>query len=285
MRLLTCGSNLEVPDKIMAKFDGVSGGYYWTLWGSPDLQAIAQKYGKSEIWCNFLYGHRNQTPDPSSGTYSIEEWVTKRVANYPYVTHWNLINEFINDRDKFNPYPNYEYADIRKYILAAKAVNPSIKVIISDFRPYQLERWQKIKAIIEQLLTEEIPIDGVGIQVHCKTSNAHTKIPFVPYMLDALPLVIQMFDGVVPVHISEASMWRHYSEPQSKVTKLWKELLTIAESLNVESFTPWWLVEPWDKVTGVYDNKLTDPMPTFQEFRGAGIYGKDWVKQLDLTQV
>lgn len=283
MRLLTCGSRSEVPSEIMQNFDGVFAGYFWDLWSQQpnvNVKKIADKYGKAEIWSTFLYGNNHQSPDPASGTSTIEEWVKKRVSTYSFVTHWNLINEFINDRNNYNPYPGYEYENIKKYLLVAKEANPDIKLIISDFRPYQLDRWQKIKSICEQLLTENIPLDGVGIQVHCKTTNAHSIIPGVPYILDALPTVIKMFNGVLPVHIVEASMWQRYDEPQSKVVKLWNELIMICKSLNVESFTPWWLMEPWND--GVYDEGKTNPMPSFQQFRGAGIYNKNWERMLNL---
>ena len=282
MRLLTCGSRSEVPSEIMQNFDGVFAGYFWDLWSQQpnvNVKKIADKYGKAEIWSTFLYGNNHQSPDPASGTSTIEEWVKKRVSTYSFVTHWNLINEFIDDRNNYNPYPNYQYEDIKKYLIAAKLANPNAKFIISDFRPYQLDRWRKIKSIIENLLSENVPIDGVGIQVHFKTSNAHSNIPGVPFILDALPKVIKMFDGI-PVHVVEASVWRRYDEPQSKLVEPWGELITICTMLNVESFTPWWLVEPWEN--GVFDGGKSKPMPTFEEFRGGGIYDKNWKRLLYL---
>ena len=281
MKLLTCGSLQEVPSEIMLGFNGIWGSYYWSILNpNNDVPSIAEKYNKTEIWSTFLYGNKHQSPDPASGTSTIEEWVKKLIKNYQFVTHWNLINEFINDRDNYNPYPSYQYEDIKRYLLTAKENNPDIKLLISDFRPHQLDRWRKIKSICEQLLTENIPLDGVGIQVHCKTSNAHSGIPGVPFILDALPTVIKMFDGIIPVHVVEASMWRRYDEPQSKVVKLWDELITICAALNIESFTPWWLVEPWDN--GVFDNGKAQPMPSFEQFRGAGIYNTNWERMLYL---
>lgn len=278
MRLLTCGSRSEVPSEIMQNFDGVFAGYFWDLWSQQpnvNVKKIADKYGKAEIWSTFLYGNNHQSPDPASGTSTIEEWVKKRVSTYSFVTHWNLINEFINDRDEYNPYPNYQYEDIKKYLIAAKLANPNAKFIISDFRPYQLDRWRKIKSIIENLLSENVPIDGVGIQVHFKTSNAHSNIPGVPFILDALPKVIDMFSGLTPVHLTEVSGWRHYTESPDKLIPLWDKLLVLARIKNVESICPWWLNET--------DENYPRKMPSFEEFLGSGIYDKDWNQRLRIS--
>lgn len=277
MRLLTSGSRLEIPSEIMSNFDGVFAGFFWDLWSQQpnlNIKKIADKYGKTEIWSTFLYGNNHQSPDPASGTSTIEEWVKKRVSTYSFVTHWNLINEFINDRDEYNPYPHYRYEDIKKYLIAAKEANPAIKLIISDFRPYQLDRWRKIKDICEQLLTEGVPLDGVGIQLHCKTRNAHSWIPGVPFMLDALPTVIQMFDGMLPVHLTEVSLWRHYSESNDVSISLWNEIMVIASQSGVASFCPWWL--------NSFDESYPKKMPSFEEFIGSGIYDDKWRQKLFL---
>ena len=86
--------------------------------------------------------------------------------------------------------------------------------------------------------------------------------------------MIKMFDGVCPVHLTEVSGWRHYSENRNKLNTLWNEVLTIATINNVETFCPWWLNE--------YDEKYPRAMPTFEEFVGAGIYDKDWNQLLTL---
>lgn len=280
MKLLTCGTRHDIPVDIMNNFEGIVIDYFWYKKYDVEVIELARKYNKSLIRRSFLYGNKHSKPDSDSGCSTIEEWVGKRVATFPSVSEWVLVNEFLDNN--FNPYPGYEYENLKSYFLAASQANPNAKLILSDFRPHQIGRWQKIKSIIEQLLSENVPIHGVGIQVHFKTRNAVSFIPGVAYYLDALPTVIKMFDGVCPVHLSEVSLWHHYSEPPSKMIPLWEKLLIISDSLNVESFTPWWLVNPWDN--GIFDGGKSKPMPTFEEFRGGGIYDRDWNQVLKLPK-
>ena len=277
MELFTCGSRSEIPVDVINKFDGVVGGYFWGDWESPTPREVAKKYQKTKIRNGFLYGNKHTNPDLSSGCATIEDWILKKIRLNAYVNQWVLVNEFINERDNFNPYPNYDIENLKRYFAITNKVNPDAELIIGDFRPHQLKRWQKIKAICEQLLSENIPIHGVGIQVHFKTRNAHSRIPGVPYILDALPAVIKLFDGVLPVHLIEVSGWHHYSEKPEVLTPLWDEVLAIASTGNVASFCPWWLNE--DDVG--YPRK----MPTFEEFLGAGIFDKDWNQKLRLPAV
>lgn len=284
MRLLTCGSRLEIPSSVMQQFSGIVGGYFWNLWNTPNLQDYSQKYEKSEVWHNFLYGNRHRIPDVSSGCVTIEEWIKQRVSSKKAqcVTHWVLINEFTDS--KGNPYPGYEYENIKKWLITANQANPEAKLIIGDFRPYQLQKWQKIKELCDRLLSENIPLHGVGIQVHFKTWNAHNPVfggnLISPYYLDALPIVIQYFDGILPVHLIEASGWHHYSESPEQLISLWQEVIDIATQNDVETFCPWWLNQSDEPQNDTDKNHKS--MPSFEEFKGAGIFDKDWVQILPL---
>ena len=285
MKILTCGCRLnsefdgiKFKQEIIKQFDGIIADHFFYKKTDLEIQQLISEYEKTLIRRGFLYGNKHRKPDANSGCITIEEWVSKRIAEFPSVNEWVLVNEFLDNN--FNPYPGYEYENLKSYFLAANQASPNAKLILSDFRPYQLGRWQKIKTIVERMLSENIPIHGVGIQVHFKTRNAVSFIPGIPYYLDALPIVIKMFDGVCPVHLNEVSLWHHYSEPPLKMQAAWEKLLTISLSLNVESFTPWWLVNPWDN--GVFDSGKSKPMPSFEEFKGGGIYDKNWNQILRL---
>ena len=98
MRLLTCGSRLEIPSNVMQQFEGIVGGYHWKVWNTPTLLEHAQIHGKTEIWSNFLYGNKHTVLRPDSCCDTFEEWFFKHVNRFQYVTHWVLVNEFTNDK-------------------------------------------------------------------------------------------------------------------------------------------------------------------------------------------
>lgn len=277
MKILTSGSRLDIPAEIMQNFDGIVAGYLWNLWDSPNPNEIAKKYGKTLIRSHFLYGNQHQKPDPASKTTTIVEWIERRLRNAAYVNEWVLVNEFLNDKDNYNPYLGYDYENLKRYYLTANKVNPNAQLLIGDFRCHQIKRWEKIAFICRELIRENVPLHGVGIQVHFKTSNAYSLIPGVPYVLDALPTVIKLFEGILPVHLIEVSCWHHYSESPEKITPLWDKLLRIAEDHNVASICPWWLNET--------DEGHPRSMPTFEEFKGAGVYDKNWNLRLKLPNI
>jgi hypothetical protein len=238
MLKFTCGSSLPLD---YSKFDGVVAGYHLSLWGQPSVFDIPDKIYRGQ----FLYGHRNQKPDPSSGCETIAEWVTRRVSLYPVISEWVLINEFTDDLGV--PYPNYKIDNLKRYFEAAHLANPEAKLIVGEFKPHLLKKWESVSNICLELKASGFPVE-MGVQTHMKTYNA-------PVVLAQLPELIGMFNSI-QIHFIEASLWY-----QSEVDKLlcpgfWKELEAIANNHKVKSFCNWWLTEE--------DSHVGRRMPTFE---------------------
>jgi len=239
MLKFTCGSSLPLD---YSKFDGVVAGYHLSLWGQPSVFDIPDKIYRGQ----FLYGHRHQKPDPSSGCETIAEWVTRRVSLYPVISEWVLINEFTDDLGV--PYPNYKIDNLKRYFEAAHLANPEAKLIVGEFKPHLLKKWESVSNICLELKASGFPVE-MGVQTHMKTYNA-------PVVLAQLPELIEMFNSI-QIHFIEASLWY-----QSEVDKLlcpgfWKELEAIANNHKVKSFCNWWLTEE--------DSHVGRRMPTFEK--------------------
>jgi hypothetical protein len=240
MLKFTCGSSLPLD---YSKFDGVVAGYHLSLWGQPSVFDIPDKIYRGQ----FLYGHRHQKPDPSSGCETIAEWVTRRVSLYPVISEWVLINEFTDDLGV--PYPNYKIDNLKRYFEAAHLANPEAKLIVGEFKPHLLKKWESVSNICLELKASGFPVE-MGVQTHMKTYNA-------PVILTRLPKIIEMFD--VPVHFIEASLWYKSVADKAICNGLWSELISIAEQHQVQSFCNWWLM--------VEDIEVGRRMPTFESLK------------------
>jgi hypothetical protein len=237
MLKFTCGSSLPLD---YSKFDGVVAGYHLSLWGQPSVFDIPDKIYRGQ----FLYGHRHQKPDPSSGCETIAEWVTRRVAKFPKINEWVLTNEFTDDLGV--GYPGYKLDNLKRYCEAAHIANPKARLILGDFKPHLLRKWEQIAVICHELNREGFPVE-VGIQTHIKTYNA-------PVILDRLPRVIKMFD--CPVHLIEASLWYRNDVDRLLCNYFWGKLEGIADQPKIKSFCNWWLTEE--------DSHVGRRMPTFE---------------------
>jgi hypothetical protein len=241
MQQFTCGSSLPLD---LTPFDGVVIGYHWQSF-NQDGTKNPLNFPDKIIRSQFLYGHKHHKPCPFSGCDSIKEWVSQRVAKFPQVTEWVLVNEWTDDCG--TPYPNYSLDSLKRYYEAAYTANPSARIILGDFRPHLLNKWRAIANICHEL-AKDFPVE-VGIQTHIKSYNA-------PVILARLPEIIGMF-GDIPVHFIEASLWYKNDLDKLACDFLWGELEAIANNHQIKSFCNWWLCSE--------DAEVGRRMPTFEK--------------------
>lgn len=245
MLQFTCGSTQLID---YSRFDGVVGGYHLSLWKEPRLLDIPDKVYRAQ----FLYGHKHHNPCPFSSCESIAEWIHKRISKFPQINEWVLVNEFTDDLG--TPYPDYSLDDLKRYCEAAHTANPNARLIIGDFKPYLLKKWEAIAKICHALKAEGFPIE-IGIQTHLKFTAFDPFKWNAPLVLMLLPSVIGMFD--IPVHFIEASLWYQSDHDKLACDYLWRKLEAIAKENNIKSFCQWWLI-PQDAEVG-------RRMPTFEK--------------------
>lgn len=245
MLQFTCGSSQPLD---YSQFDGVVSGYHLSLWKEPRLLDIPDKVYRAQ----FLYGHKHHNPCPFSSCESIADWIKKRVSKFPQIHEWVLVNEFTDDLG--TPYPDYSLDDLKRYCEAAHTANPNARLIIGDFKPYLLKKWEAIAHIISELKFEGFPVE-IGIQTHLKFSALNPLKWNAPVTLMLLPSAIEMFS--VPVHFIEASLWYQNDIDRLACDYLWYKLEQIAKDYQIESFCNWWL-HPADIEVG-------RRMPTFED--------------------
>ena len=258
MQWFTCGSKAEIPPYILNKFNGVvAAGHHLSLWDNP---SVFEQFPGKTIRAHFLYGNKNRGVGIRSNQPTIKDWVRERVAMFPQVNEWVLVNEFTGDvANSF--YPGYSPQEVVEYFRIAHEANPKAKLILADFKPWMLDRWLiSIKPIVEKLVFLGVPIE-LGIQLHIKTKNA-------PTVLSRLYRILDAYKPICPIHFIEVSVWWHrsLSLDQHLLPGYWKEIIKIGEDYDVKSICPWFL-HPLDE----------DRIPTFENWKGGTFFNQDWV--------
>ena len=247
----TCGSSLPLD---LTPFDGVVIGYHWQLFIDQNGTKNPLDFPGKIVRAQFLYGHKHHKPCPFSGCDSIIEWVHRRVKRFPQITEWVLVNEFTDDLGV--PYPDYFLDDLKRYCEAAHLANPDARLIIGDFKPYLLKKWEAIAHIISELKSEGFPIE-VGIQTHFKFATFNPFRWNAPIALMFLPSTLRLFS--VPVHFIEASLWYQDDIDSLACPFLWRKLEMIAKDHKVKSFCNWWV--------NSIDADVGRRMPTFEDLK------------------
>lgn len=159
-----------------------------------------------------------------------------------------LANEFKGDSSQVY-YPNFGPADLSRYILICRSISPNTRIMLSDFKPWQIRRWHEIAKLCEKLREWDTPVDDIGIQLHLKQG------PKARVVTELLPHIIKVLQSTgVSVHFNEVSVWRKWDE-KDNTQYWWDKIFSIAQEYKVESVTPWWLFPEYD---------LKKPMPSFQ---------------------
>lgn len=240
MLQFTCGSSQFID---YDQFDGIVAGYHLKLWSEPYALDIPNKIYRSQ----FLYGHKHRKAEEAWGCETIKEWVSKRIRKYPLIDEWILVNEFTDDLGI--GYPEYKLDNLKNYCEAAHLANPNAKLIVGDFKPHLIKKWDAIAKIIGELISCGFPVEA-GIQTHIKTRNA-------PVVLSRLPEVIGAFS--CPVHLIESSLWYKNDIDRIMCDYFWGKLQGIAEQHKVKSFCNWWLSSK--------DVEIGRRMPTFENLK------------------
>ena len=176
---------------------------------NADAQVAFAKSNNMHIRGHTLVWH-SQTPawvfndamgNPMTATPANQALLTQRIQNHiqAVMTHfgndvsiWDVVNEAIDpsqpDGYRRSPWFNVlgpHYIDIA--LQAARAANPTAKLYINDFDTTNPPKRDALLAVVRDLKSRGIPIDGVGHQMH-----NNIEYPPVQTIIDS----INMFDTV-----------------------------------------------------------------------------------------
>jgi endo-1,4-beta-xylanase len=177
---------------------------------NADAQVAFAKANHMHVRGHTLVWH-NQTPawvfndatgNPMTATPANQALLTQRIQNHIQVvmTHfgndvpiWDVVNEAIDpsqpDGYRRSPWFNVlgpQYIDIA--FQAARAANPTAKLYINDFDTTNPRKRDALLAVVRDLKSRGIPIDGVGHQMH-----NNIEYPPVQTIIDSIDLF-----GTVP---------------------------------------------------------------------------------------
>ena len=247
VKLGTCGSNYNLSLSFWNQFDHLVGGYFFERQNAIALGNYLEK----PVWVTFLYGTRNHKLPThwKNPPKSHEDWVERFMGNLGKKSHGIILaNEFKGDSSQVY-YPNFEPENISRYISICRNISPNTRIMLSDFKPWQIRRWHQIAQLCEQLREWGTSVDDIGIQLHLKQGGKARVVT------ELLPHIVKTLQSTgVNVHFNEVSVWRRWNE-KDNTQYWWRKIFEIAEDYDVESLTPWWLFPEYD---------VKKPMPSFQ---------------------
>lgn len=198
-----------------------------------------------------LYGSR-KLPEWRNPLKDEFDYLSRILTCAPKADTLILATEFISSIPD-RCYPKYNIEDLRQYIGYVKDINPNIKIMLSEYRPVFLYRWQYLKEIIKTLNKDKVLVDKVGIQLHLKEG---LKADLV--LGGAVPTILKILEPLrVAVSFNEVSVWHHNKSNWDSTHKVWQRVLDLASNTIVSEIVPWWLYR-CDSLT---------PMPTFQHYK------------------
>ena len=189
---------------------------------------------------------------------------------------YDVVNEAIKD----NGYPrNSIWQSVENFIPKcfqwAHEADPDAQLLYLDYRVHTIARWKAIAKMVRELKAANIPIHGVGMQLH------HYVFRSLAISSIRLASAIRaMKDLGVAVHLCEVSIGIHHPAntwPAAIKFKLqaqaYRQVLKAALEAGAESFTVWGYADPYmihippeydpNNAPGLFDHNF-QPKPVYQ---------------------
>lgn len=206
----------QMKPEIIAPTEGV---YDWTV---PDAMVDFAEANNMAVRGHTLLWHR-ATPDyffqgtPAEVRARLERYITDVVTRYRgRVFAWDVVNEVVTDDDgASDPYRRSNWWDASggnaDYIdwafEAARAADPDCLLFINDYNSELSGKLGRYIDVIRDLNSRNIPLDGVGHQMHV---NIDTPLANA---LEAIDAIDREFMGLIQ-HVTELDI-SIYSDPGS----------------------------------------------------------------------
>lgn len=183
------------------------------------------------------------SPDPAAQLkYRMEEHISAVMKHFEgRIQRWDVVNEPLSMSNKgmddslFYRVLGEEY--IAEAFRIARRVSPTATLFINeDFRNYSTENTEKFLSMIRQLLENDVPIDGIGIQSHhlYNLKNIGNFRRFAKNIID-LGLVFEITELDVPLWFFES-----HSNPFEAQRNYYYEYTSVCfENPNCLGVTTW----------------------------------------------
>ena len=158
---------------------------------------------------------------------------------------WDVVNEAINDngRARKSIWSQIEHF-IQKCFLWAHEADPEAHLIYLDYRLHTLARWNAISKMIEELKDNNIPIHGIGLQLHHELFRSLAvstiRLPDAVARFKKLGLGVHIGEVSITIlpptqHLPDAAKYELHALAYGKVMEV--ALNSGCESLNLWGFT------------------------------------------------
>lgn len=174
---------------------------------------------------------------------TVKNYIVETLRRYPQIKIWDICGESFDDRG--NPRDTILSASIgddwiQQSLLWAKEVRPDAKLFYSEFSLHRPLKQQAVLNLIESCDSMDIPLDGIGIQLHHNLAGI-----FKLFRLKNFIKKIQ--SRGIDTHFSEITIWGQTSIngnfSQFSHGIAYSELLRLAGDCGINTFNLWGITD------------------------------------------
>ena len=248
----------------------------WRLEEADAVVAFAAKHrllvrGHTLIWNADQHSPRwllDQPADRATGERLMREHIFTMLARYRgAVRDWDVVNEAISNENRAGVSPYVDGWWLRAmgedYIAAAfhlaREADPAARLFYNDYDHGQAlgPKSDRIYALLQKLKADGVPVDGVGLQMHCNLEKPPVKEAMVRNFrrLAALGLRVQVTELDVEIMTAPGSL----QERLAQQAKIYRDVFAAAlESGCVEAVVMWGFTDKFRQTGLLTRKKLPD---------------------------
>ncbi|MES1201157.1 MAG: endo-1,4-beta-xylanase [Pseudomonadota bacterium] len=150
--------------------------------------------------------------DPATIRARLETYITAVVTHFKgKVYAWDVVNEVASDGAdpvyrQDSPWYQALGPDYIEYAFrAARAADPNVKLFYNDYSSESSSKRTRILAIIDDLISKGVPIDGFGHQCHINLNTTAASIETAVNTIEARSLINHITELDIDVYASSSS--------------------------------------------------------------------------------
>jgi endo-1,4-beta-xylanase len=230
------------------------------------LVAIAQQHGLNVHGHTLVFGEANPTWMTAAPASSLEQIMKDHIAQVVghykgKITSWDVVNEPLGADYFDGPLvlrdDIWEKAMGQQYIstafIAARAADPEAKLFINEWGlEADGDRWTGFMSLMDNLLKNNVPIDGVGFQAHVYQHGDEVNANVLRQHFDQLEALGKKYNHPLLARISEMDV---YGRNSSNQTSQFANTLTACMTDPIcTTFSMWGISEKYGSTSWIDDD-------------------------------
>lgn len=210
----------------------------------------------------------------------LEAYITEVVAHFRGAVYaWDVVNEVASDTAgqtyrESSPWqvalgPDYiEYA-----FRAARAADPDVLLFINDYNTELPAKRARLLAIVQDLISKGVPIDGVGHQLHVNVNTSATAVDEALTAVESLGLINHVTELDVSLYVDPGSCFENGTGCQadygtnvppsilSAQASLYRQLFSVFRShASLRSVSTWGISDGHTWLSNFPVNRTNQPL-------------------------